>query len=182
MTQELQNKTVNCIGCGAIVSDIEGPGYPSGHDYMPASPGCFKLYGDLLAKEYAPENYDPAIHRISVDTYAVSHPGKPERRAIQSVNVHLARLFLVLDKDFSTQAANEHMLRLLENRKAPNRWQWLEPPNLDHTLHITDVVKARDFAEHARLVRAWGRSLLDAWKQKHLNVIESYFVHSIRLI
>ncbi len=174
MQKIVQNKTVKCIGCGAIVFDMEGPGYPADHDYMPASPGCFKLYGDLLARVCAQrENYDQAIHNISVDTYAVSHPGKPERRAIQSVNVHLARLFLVLDKNFSTQAATERMTRLIENQKATNGLQWLNPPDLDGTLHITDVAKVRDFAEHAQLVRAWGRSVLDAWKQKHLKVIES---------
>jgi hypothetical protein len=174
MQETIQNKTVKCIGCGAIVLDIDGPGYPADHNYMPASPGCFKLYGDLLARVYARrENYDQAIHNIIVDTYAVSHPGKPERRAIQSVNVHLARLFLVLDKDFSTQAATERMTCLLENQKGTNRLQWLNPPDLDGTLHITDVAKARDFAEQEQLVRAWGRSVLNAWKQKYLNVVES---------
>ena len=39
---------------------------------------------------------NPDIHRLSVDTYAVQHPGVPERRSIQSVAVHLMCLCLVL--------------------------------------------------------------------------------------
>jgi hypothetical protein len=42
------------------------------------------VYGEMLAREYG----DPAyfrVHQLTVDTYAVQHPGPRERRAIQSV-------------------------------------------------------------------------------------------------
>ncbi len=88
-------KTTICFSCGAIVSDLEGLIHP----YMLSSPGCWKIYGEILAKEYAPETYDPDPHRITVDTYAVTHPGvKEERRAIQSVTIHLIRLYYFLKK------------------------------------------------------------------------------------
>ncbi|MDZ7628938.1 MAG: DUF5946 family protein [Parvularculaceae bacterium] len=37
------------------------------------------------------------MHRLSVDAYAVQHPGGASRQAIQSVGLHLARLYIQLE-------------------------------------------------------------------------------------
>ena len=91
-TESEKVKLIRCFSCRATVPDIEGPI----HKYMDSSPGCWKLYTDILAKEYNADFYNQNIHRITVDTYAVQHPGKPERKAIQSVNGHLISLYCTM--------------------------------------------------------------------------------------
>ena len=49
---ELDTKMIQCFACCALVPDIDGPT----HKYMLSAPGCWKLYGEILAKEYSPEN------------------------------------------------------------------------------------------------------------------------------
>lgn len=72
-----ETETVSCIGCGAAVPSTDGPT----HAYIGASPGCWACYGQVLTKEYSDYRFAP-VHRLTVDTYAVQHPGKPERRAM----------------------------------------------------------------------------------------------------
>ncbi len=53
-------------------------------------------YGVILQHEYSDPRLLPT-HRLSVDTYAIQHPGDGSRRAIQSVGLHLARLMIQLE-------------------------------------------------------------------------------------
>src|SRR5689334_17173258 len=76
--------TSACPGCGLVLAEHDGPT----HAYIGASPACWAKYGELLVREFG-ELRNPEVHRLSVDTYAVQHPGVPERRSIQSVAVHL---------------------------------------------------------------------------------------------
>ncbi|HEU4966346.1 MAG TPA: DUF5946 family protein [Candidatus Saccharimonadales bacterium] len=163
------NKQITCFGCGALVPAMDGPT----HKYMLSSPGCWKLYGDILAKEYTMSNWDPDTHRITVDTYAVTHPGIKERRAIQSVNVHLISLYCTFEKNISGVQATRIIKKVVEDKNITSRFTWLEPPQLQGTMNVTDVVQANDFEDHKKLVRAWGRSAWQAWKQKHLHTIEA---------
>ncbi len=41
----------------------------------------------------------------------------------------------------------------------------------DGTVTVSDVVKARDFKEHANLGRKWGESVWKVWKDKHYAII-----------
>lgn len=161
------NKRIACFGCGALVSDIDGPT----HKYMLSTPGCWKLYGDILAKEYTISNWDPDTHRITVDTYAVTHPGIPERRAIQSVCVHLISLYFTFEKGLPGAQATQLIKRVVENKNITAKLAWLEPPQFQGTLHVTDVLQANDFEEHKKLVRSWGQSVWQVWKAKHLHAI-----------
>jgi uncharacterized protein DUF5946 len=54
------------------------------HPYIGAAAACWALFGELSARR----SEEPAsIARLATDTYAVQHPGVPERRAIQSVGL-----------------------------------------------------------------------------------------------
>jgi hypothetical protein len=163
-------KTIRCFSCGALVPDIEGPV----HKYMVSAPGCWKLYGDILAKEYSPDFYDLNIHRITVDTYAVQHPGKPERRAIQSVNAHLISLYCVYEKKLSGAQATKILKRIAENEKFVNQFVWLDPPVFEKTRNVTDILKANNQEEHKKWVQTWGDSVWQAWKEKYFQTIESF--------
>ena len=83
-----------CVGCGALVPEIEGPT----HRYLGASPGCWAVYGEVLEKEYGDYLRYAPVHRLTVDAYAAQHPGVPSPQSIQSVAVHLIRLHLVLER------------------------------------------------------------------------------------
>jgi len=83
-----------CPGCKTLVPAVDGPG-PT-HEYMRASPGCWALFGEVTARQYADVRYRAGGLQM-VDAYAVQHPGVPERRASQSVRIHLVSLCLRLE-------------------------------------------------------------------------------------
>jgi hypothetical protein len=80
--------TAPCLQCGAQVPAGDGPVHP----YFGAAPGCWALYGAVLAREYEDLRF-ARWHQLTVDAYAAQHPGSPDdRRAVQSVAVHLVGL------------------------------------------------------------------------------------------
>src|SRR5512145_2280867 len=85
-------KKIPCIGCGARVAEGSG----SAHPYIGASPGCWALYGEVLAREYTDPRYGTA-HQLTVDAYAAQHPGTPSPQSIQSVTIHLVGLYIVFE-------------------------------------------------------------------------------------
>jgi hypothetical protein len=150
-------KLVKCIGCGALVPDTDGPT----HKYIGASPGCWAVFGEVLAKEYGEYGY-PAVHRLTVDTYAVQHPGTPSRKSIQSVAVHLISLYFVLECGYESKKATRVMQRVTSHS---DNFVWLEPPTSMGTMTVVDVNRAKDLAEHERLVQEWARASWEAWSQ-----------------
>jgi hypothetical protein len=76
---------IKCYGCCTLVEDTNG----ATHEYIGAVAGCWAVFGEILAKEFNNPSYFYPAHRFTVDTYAVQHPGVPNRKSIQSVNVHL---------------------------------------------------------------------------------------------
>ena len=129
-----------------------------------------------MAKEYSPNFYNQNIHRITVDTFAAQHPGKSERRAVQSVNGHLISLYCIFEKKLSGKQATEILKRAVEDKNVANKFLWLDPPDFEKTKHVTDVLIAKSLEEHERLVQAWGDSTWQAWKRKHIQAIESFIV------
>jgi len=148
-----------CIGCGALVPRSDGPTHP----YIGASPGCWAVFGEVLAKQYGEYRY-PAVHRLTVDAYAVQHPGTPSRKSIQSVAVHLVSMYLVLERGFDARRATAAMRRVLAAGRA---FTWLEPPELWGGLTILDVREAQGLEEHTARVRRWARSVWEAWADYH---------------
>lgn len=167
---KLDTRMIQCFACGALVPDIDGPT----HEYMLSAPGCWKLYGEILAKEYSPENYNADSHRITVDTYAVTHPGdKNERRAVQSVNIHLIRLYYLFEEDMK----GERLLRIIKNaannEELHKELVWLHPPSFKDTLNINSILITQDIEKHKKAVRLWGESVWLLWKENHGNAIKS---------
>jgi hypothetical protein len=166
---------IPCFSCHGLVPLVIGPVHP----YMKSSPGCWKLYGEILALEYSLDNYDPLMHRITVDTYAIQHPGEPERRAINSVNLHLIRLYLVLHNQVEGSKANEVMKILSENTKLKEKFVWLEPPSFENTITVVDVWNAHDRQSHSKVVTKWGLSVLERWIEKHGNRLEELIKETV---
>ncbi|QZZ22230.1 hypothetical protein J5X98_07530 [Leptothermofonsia sichuanensis E412] len=151
---------ISCYGCGALVKDIPG----ESHKYIGASAGCWEVYGEILAKEYGEYGYPETVHRLTVDTYAIQHPGKPSHQSIQSVNTHLISLNLVLEKGLEGAEATQAIRKILDYA---SEFVWLEPPVPNGRMTVLDVVRAKDFLEHQALVQKWARDVWNAWSVYH---------------
>ncbi len=149
-----------CIGCGALVPEIEGPT----HRYLGASPGCWAVYGEVLEREYGDYLRYAPVHRLTVDAYAAQHPGVPSPQSIQSVAVHLILLHLVLEHGLRPERANAAMQWTVSRSKD---FVWLDPPVSPGKITILDVRDAKDPTEHIERVREWARSVWEAWAPHH---------------
>ncbi|MDQ3531263.1 MAG: DUF5946 family protein [Actinomycetota bacterium] len=147
-----------CPGCGLVLPISDGPT----HAYFGSSASCWALFGELLAREFNNPEYF-AAHQLTVDTYAVQHPGVPERRTTQSVGLHLMTLCLVFEQG-ADPGDGPRLHKRMVNR--PN-FHWLEPPRLSGRMTVADVLPAGDAQEHSALVRVWARDVWDAWGVHH---------------
>lgn len=135
---------------------------------MTSSPACWAAFNAVIAREFA----DPAlmeVHRLSVDAWAVQHPGDGSRRAIQSVGLHLARLWVQLDQGLSGEAANAAMLDFAR-RKAdlPEL-----PARPAYALTVADVVDAVAPSAHRAAVRRWAEATWADWSDQQ-QLIQSW--------
>ena len=157
------SKLINCPGCGASVPDL--PGLP--HKYIGATMGCWEIYTQILAKEYGEFRYPEHTHRMTVDTYAVQHPGQPGRQSIQSVNGHLLSLHFLIDRGMTGKEATAAFSRVLRNADSLT---WLTPPVPNGTLTVLDVVIAPTLDEHTKLVESWANNVWEAWSPHHATI------------
>jgi hypothetical protein len=154
---------MNCIGCGADVPDESGPV----HRYLTAAPGCWRIYGEVLAREYGDPAYARA-HRLGVDAYAVQHPGTESPQTIASAGVHLARLCLILERDLALADADTAMADFAARSK--RALHWLEPPQCKGSVTVVGVWRATDPRLHYDTVREWATSAWAAWSAHHPQV------------
>ena len=150
---------VPCFGCGGSFSAIEGPT----HRYMTSTPGCWQAYGEVLAREYS----DPAygrLHRLTVDSYAVQHPGQQSPQTIQSVAGHLIGLCQVLERGKSHAEAVK-AIDLVTKRKG--HYVWLDPPPSMGAITVADVRTAQSAEAHLAMVQRWAESAWEAWGRHH---------------
>jgi hypothetical protein len=153
----------SCPGCCALFPDVDGPT----HAHIGASPGCWKVYGEVLAKEFTDPQYF-LVHRLTVDTYAAQHPGVPGRRSAQSVTVHLVALYLILEKELDSNFVTKKLGQLI--RQKNKQFEWLTPPQDLGDVTIADVWKAKDATEHVELVHQWAGSVWTAWREHHKTI------------
>ena len=165
MTGIIIRTKIECYGCGALVENVDGKPHP----YIGATQGCWDLYGQILAKEYGEFQYPELTHRLSVDTYAIQHPGVPSRKSIQSVNIHLISLYYIFKHNYSGKQATKKMSELLA--KEP-KFERLDPPHPNGKLTVIDVLTAKDKDEHIEKVREWAASVWNCWYTKHKDKIE----------
>ncbi|MDE3070296.1 MAG: hypothetical protein KGJ43_06175 [Acidobacteriota bacterium] len=150
---------VRCPGCRGVVPDEAGPV----HAYMLSAPGCWRLYGEVLAREYG-DALRRREHRLAVDAYAVQHPGSHDRRNRQSVALHLMSLALILERS----ATHEQARRMLSAcARARPEFPWLEPPEVPGAVTVVDVHRASGAGAHLELVRAWAMGAWRAWSRQH---------------
>jgi hypothetical protein len=150
-----------CPGCRLLLPEREGPTHP----YLGSSPACWDLYGEVLAREYSEPAYF-GVHQLTVDTYAVQHPGVAERRSIQSVALHLITLSLMLERR-ADRGAGPVLHKRLAKRGG---FHWLEPPERNGQITVADVHQAANATEHLHRVEVWARDVWEAWAAHHSTV------------
>lgn len=155
--------SVTCQGCRAAVPDVEEMQH---RPYIGSAPGCWLLYSEVLAREYGDLRYTPA-HQLTVDAYAVQHPGLPERRTAQSIAIHLVGLCLSLERGRGPME-----LPRLRQRLAPPRriFPWLPPPGSLGGVTVADVHATQTPEAHRETVGRWARSAWEAWSPHHSTV------------
>ncbi len=159
---EYPQKTL-CIGCGALLDRSEGPV----HRYMDGSPACYALFNQILACEYSDAALLPT-HRLTVDTYAVQHPGQAKtRQQIQSVGLHLARLGLQLARAIPPNETNEVMLDLGKHKQTLD---YIEPPSI-FRMTVAEVAKFSGRSQHSDKVREWAKSTWEDWSVHHKYIL-----------
>jgi hypothetical protein len=117
------------------------------------------------------------VHRLTVDAYCAQHSGLPERRTIQSINVHLAGLCLVMERGMPGDMARRYIARLIE--KHEDRFRWLRPPTAFGKVRVTDVLAANSPSAHVRQVQQWAEAVWTAWEPHHEHIrglVEAAFV------
>lgn len=157
MTKRQDNGFQTCPGCGARLAAVDGPT----HAYMVSSPACWTAFGVVMAREFSSAAL-MTVHRLSVDTFAVQHPGDGSRRAIQSVGLHLARLMVQVEGGLSGKAANDAMLGF-----AARKAELPALPRRSYAVTVADVVDAVAVEDHLRAVRHWAEATWAAWADHH---------------
>jgi hypothetical protein len=139
-----------CPMCGASVPD----GVES----------CRALFEEVCSQEYS----DPAMgaaHLLTVDSYTLQHS---DEHGPRSNAFHLLRLYRLRECGGDPGLGRRPPRKLGKAfeeryRKLP----YLEPPQNRGTLTIADVHGAHDQETHARRVRAWARSVWEAYHSHH---------------
>ena len=155
-------KPTACDGCGAVFGPGDGPTHP----YIESSPACWAAFGAVVAREFADPTWF-AVHQLTVDSYAVQHPGRPSPRSLRSVGLHLIGLFTVLEVGLEPHQATKAIQSAARDR---SRFDWLEPPADRGSITVADVIRAGSAAEHARVVRDWAESTWRAWSPHHATI------------
>jgi Family of unknown function (DUF5946) len=153
---------MNCLWCQGAFPEEAGATHP----YMQSSPGCWAAFGRVLAREYEDQRYF-VVHRLTVDAYAVQHPGIPSRQSIQSVGVHLVRLCGFLEHGLAADEANAAMLAAARHKA---QYRWLDPPAFLGALTVADVEAAQSVDEHMTVVRRWAAQMWEVWSPHHATI------------
>ncbi len=135
--------------------------------YFNTSPECWHVYTEVLGSEFSDAWLFGQVHQLTVDTYAVQHAGgmHPDK----SVGVHLAGLYLVLEKRFTPPSVPRLLQRLAASIRA---WPHFVPPDGAGLPTVHDIAGAESPEVHIDRVHAWSRSVWRAWSSYHITVAE----------
>lgn len=150
-----------CPGCGDRLPVTDGARHP----YVGASSRCWTRYAEWSSLPPLPPH--TPLRRIAVDGYLVQHPGFPERRAIQSVGLHLAGLYLVLEAGLPPEELSSGLQHVMAR---PPAWRWLVPPKPNGTSTIGDVIAARAAGREVAAIETFVRGVWAAWTPHHRTV------------
>lgn len=155
---------VQCI-CGV---ERTAEGAPT-HAYVPATAGCWQLFGEVQADESLRFGYPAHAHKTVVDAYMASHPGNgKDRREAQSVVVHLVGICGLLELNWAPEQSRNAMRKLLAKRGGdlPVLRPWPQPS----TLTVESMVGAGDLETYEHRAHLWVEDVWDAWSEVHTTI------------
>jgi CTP:molybdopterin cytidylyltransferase MocA len=170
--EDLERLGERCLGCHELYLPLEMSG--AAHPYIGASSACWQAFSEVIAREFGDIAYG-IVHRHTVDTYAVQHPGEDARRERQSVAVHLVGLCHWLEHGLAAAELNP-MTQALASPKAD--WPWLTPPER-YDMTVVDVLRTSTGEEHVRQTRSWAESVWEAWAPHHA-VVRAWAAEALR--
>lgn len=149
---------VQCFGCGAMVPDQDGPV----HKYMLSVPGCWALYGAVLAwvQERPPGRWVTARQHV-VDCYAAQHATNPERRNRQSVAGHLMSLCASIE-----HGVTGDRLRTMIGGWTHRDYPLLDPRPSGYPVTVREVAWASE-TSRPDIVGDWAITTWEAWSAHH---------------
>jgi hypothetical protein len=153
-----------CPDCGV---KLEVMGSDTTHAYLSGTGSCWRAYSEILAREYSNSDY-MRFHRWTVDAYSVQHPGNPEPRTIQSINVHLLALYLLIEEEREPSFVTSSMGKIITQEKGS--FTWLTPPEKCGNITVTDVLAADSSEAHGIYVKKWAKEVWNAWERHHLTI------------
>jgi hypothetical protein len=143
------------------VADVEGPV----HKYVPSAPGCWKALGEVQADEAQRFGY-PAVHRLVVDAYMAQHPGDgSDRRARQSVFVHLVGLCALLERRLPPPYVTKLLGEVI--RRYRGEFPVLQRTEGPGSLTVLHMVGAHDIADDEQRARGWATAVWGSWRAQH---------------
>ena len=145
-----------CPGCGLTMPANDRTTYDG---YFNASPECWSVFTEVIGAEFSNAVLFGQVHQLTVDAYAVQHAGA--RHPDKSVDVHLAGLYLVLERGIPPTSVAP-LLQLLATRV--REWPHFDPPSVVWPRTIFDIATADD---HVAAVREWSAGVWAGWGAWH---------------
>ncbi len=155
----LPEDLVHCVGCGALVPNIDGPTNAN----LGGSPGCWAIYERVRARGLGDQRY-AELQQLTVDSYAVQHPAVSRRGSTQSVTPHLIGLCAVQERRLPASVAIGAVHNAVKSRDS---FESLAQPESSGELTILHVRDATTLQDHVRRVREWSSSVWKAWSPHH---------------
>ena len=119
---------------------------------------CRADYQALLKRERADLRYMRA-HALSVDAYAVQHPGEQSDASASRVGMHLVSLYAQLMLD----ASHRDLKQIRRQAAETIEFRWLPPPGMPAQFGVQYALKADSPEMHGARVHAWALSVWRAW-------------------
>jgi len=151
--------TEKCPFCGIQTEAIDGPV----HRYLVSTPGCWRKYGEILAREYEDIRFFKC-HDLTLDAYALQHPGVEGYQTINSSNIHLTSLYayFVMKTDLSELSRIKQSVA-----KRKKDFFLLEPPHDMKELNIGCLNTNVSPEAYCFNVEAWARFVFLKWEEHH---------------
>ena len=127
--------------------------------YFNASAECWSIFTEVIGKEFSNAVLFGQVHHLTVEAYAVQHAGgsHPDK----SVDIHLAGLYLMIERGIPPSAVAPYMQKLADRVHA---WPHFNPPSVAWSQTIFDVAMSDD---HVAAVREWSTGVSAGWGAHH---------------
>ncbi len=149
---------ITCPACGLLTPDNDGPT----HAYMSPNAPCWAMYGEVLAREFSDTGYYRS-HRLLTDAYCAHHSISSDRRARQSINIHLAGLMM----HFEDGADAKTIVNFLRKAARVSEFAMLTIPSNGESVTIEAIFAATNVDEHSQEVDKYARKVFAYWQHEH---------------